>query len=1760
MTQDNEPLEINLQNLLRRAPPTPAMAPEARARVLQAIREKHAAMGGAEILPIEGRRAARRREAAMLGAVALAAGMLGLFVGGGEGRGRVVHANDGLGAREIVLRDGTRVTLDRGAAIEERGARSVRVVRGDVIFDVAKPREPAGSPFRVAHGGVQLVALGTQFLVESGADETRVAVARGRVELTSASGVEVVGAGEEGVVSKDGVAARRRAKRMSHLFGFSRRNEASGEAARPEGEVATASPRRRGTLIARDPRWGGERPLEIRDFTVDVRIEDGVARTTIDQTFFNPDVRQLEGVYGLELPAGAAISRLGMYVDGELMEAAVVDRDRGRNIYEGIVYQRRDPALLEWMAGNSFKMRVFPLPARTEKRIFLSYTQTLEHLYDTDRLVVPVPPVDQPADKVRFAVRIAGAEGIEVGSPSHPVTITDDGADRLVTFDASAHTLGRDFVLTMRKPGAEVDGATVRSFKETGARYVSVRVQPDLLQGLGSGASRESLPRRRRWVLLFDTSGSRAEDALAAQRTLAHGILDDVDDDDEVAFVALDRSARVMPGGLVRARTIGPREIDAFLGQVGRGGDTRLDAGLRAAADLLGAGAAGAEDVVVYLGDGIVTGGATAPADLARSIPSGARFVGLAVGDSTDLRLLGELADASGGLHAAVGTGEDLSWRAFDLVSTLRVPCLRNLRATVTRPRGEEIAGASARLLSRRVCDGERVDVVARVSGAQPVVVKIEGRSDGGEAFERSVVVDQTAPRAGYLPRMWAQREVDALLLEPASEERRQKIVALGIEHVLTTPHTSLLVLENDAMYRELGVEKREARGWAVYDAPKRIPVRFEPRGTDAIAVDGSWDFVHRLPTRYFEAPAWLDSMGTIGQDARGPRVRMGSAGTGSGFGAGGGRLGGAHRDRVVTTAGPRGAEPASEVPRRALAQNAGLLPMSAPVSALTRTDRNRAGGWMNEPDASVRPGLLDLAVVGGAPAAFASSSDPRLDDLTELMPALTTTPADLLADFLAAATSAPPARDPEALDLLARAGAAQREVSYRIEGPRGHDGRLSVGSGSSTVRERMLASGVTEIVRYDGKDLVASYSELGVAVRRKPGSAAPWILASEVPFVVPAVSATEGLHVELAGPRTIRISAPSQPAADDSLEAVEALEIDLDDALRPVQIRWLIARSARRASIEHVAGAVIVRLPSGQKVRFVEDGGKPVDSPRPAVTVDVPTLAPARIDERLKRAAQGSEEWTALQRQRLVAAAALGNEGMAVSAIREIYAARRKVERGEIVLASRGLRHLGDAEVTDAVGSLPAGDPLREMVLAARASDATAKREAFAGVAKRNPGTALGMWGAYRAALGAAEDTAIPQDKIVEVVSDFGRSYSGQKELRYLLVKVAADRHRYTARPVARKLWESLSADPDLALLADREIALLDPWQNPEESSTLLARSFDRALELGLAPSVDWQTRSILHRARGEVGYDLFWSRWRRHVTTHGNAAQLASFISALAQGLAPTDRSGIAGGGSDDVGALLARFEAADDVDDRARMGFARLLVSMGRLPEAERVLAPLLDAPAPLPDVLDLGALVARERGQLDEAAGYLRRVIALTERSPVDMAVARARYRDLVDIHVRRSLAPSPGKVALVDVFGAVEQWRREDPDNADVDLYAAAALYQLGLPEEAERQIYSVIDRRPGEGESWSVAATAIEKRGDFDRAAELWDRAIGVESTNPTWLVRKGQLLRARQAPGDDRVARELFRRVADGKWQGRFSPAVHEARSALAAMSEPSK
>ena len=119
-------------------------------------------------------------------------------------------------------------------------------------------------------------------------------------------------------------------------------------------------------------------PLEVKNHFVTVKIDGQVAVTSVDQTFYNPSGQRLEGTYLFPIPKGAEIDKFEMDVNGEMMEAELLDAGKARRIYEDIVRRAKDPALMEYAGQGLFKVRIFPIEPRSDKRVKLKYTQILK--------------------------------------------------------------------------------------------------------------------------------------------------------------------------------------------------------------------------------------------------------------------------------------------------------------------------------------------------------------------------------------------------------------------------------------------------------------------------------------------------------------------------------------------------------------------------------------------------------------------------------------------------------------------------------------------------------------------------------------------------------------------------------------------------------------------------------------------------------------------------------------------------------------------------------------------------------------------------------------------------------------------------------------------------------------------------------------------------------------------------------------------------------------------------------------------------------------------------------------------------------------------------------------------------------------------------------------------------------------------------------------------------------------------------------------
>lgn len=591
--------------------------------------------------------------------------------------------------------------------------------------------------------------------------------------------------------------------------------------------MADAVPAGVGSLTAR--RAGTQTELyklALTDQKVHVSISGRIARTEIEQTFYNEAAEVLEGTYRFPLPADASISGLQLLVGNTWMSAEMLEKQRAREIFRQIVDATipRDPALLEWERGNIFKLKIFPIPGRGERKIRLSYTQVLPVVGDDLRYRYPMTGASSGASgteigSFEFAVDVDKSELPAAGELVTPMAQLQrrDLGDRVELSTRSqrfhpVHDLGVDIPL----PAGERRVHTETHLDRDGQAYFMLAFKPDL--------KLDASDRPRHVAFVLDRSHSTTPDLWTVARSLVQSTAATLRDGDRMTVLACDAACDVAPGGLGPAAGAHLAEAERFLdGQV-LAGASDIGGMMRSAAAVLGSDAADprgvqAERVIIYLGDGSPSAGALAPDELLRDLERpllGTRVQAVALGARSDLLVLSALAKKTGGDLLRADAKDDLPGLARELGLRAALPVARNV--DISLPRGmvythpEQLAG---------VRPGETITLVGKLS--QPVhgPLTIQATGPNGQVVQDSIQVDleavpgPDASRRAHLPRTWAREEIEALTAG-RGHAARGEIIDLSRQYTVLSRYTALLVLENDAMYREFNVVRQSGSttGW----------------------------------------------------------------------------------------------------------------------------------------------------------------------------------------------------------------------------------------------------------------------------------------------------------------------------------------------------------------------------------------------------------------------------------------------------------------------------------------------------------------------------------------------------------------------------------------------------------------------------------------------------------------------------------------------------------------------------------------------------------------------------------------------------------------------------------------------------------------------------------------------------------------------------------------------------------------------------------
>ncbi len=540
----------------------------------------------------------------------------------------------------------------------------------------------------------------------------------------------------------------------------------------------------------------GRQHLELTSVTVDVQIDERIARTRTDQIFTNHAEWEVEGIYEFTLPEGAIITDLVLWIGDKRIQGEVLEKEEARRTYDDIVGRRIDPALIEQVTPNQFRLSIFPFPAKGSRRVEFEYMQLLEsHSGRLDYSFPLAPETDQPLQMELFVLRA------QVRS-QHAFEATTSGLPRLTEIDRpDAHHANiffgdeqikprEDFTLTIRqtddRPKPSVLSFAPQANDDLGYYALWLPPLPELTQG-------DPLPRSLTFVI--DISSSMQQGKLQAVKGALAAAIDALDAADLFNIVVFTHRADSFAAAPVPADPNNKKAATAFINQQDALGVSNFEAGLGRA--MQQAFPANRVNHVIFLTDGLPTLGELELESLSELIgewsAGQARLFTIGVGRDVDQGFLTGLAEEHRGEAYFLAEEGDIEAALQDLFESFTFPILLldelsfdQVEIHDVHPRGVETLAAGRELFQ-----------VGRYRGGGTFTLSLIGH-----VGEENVSVDfpleftQTDVSGSLIPRLWAYQKIQALEEQIArfgeQQELLDDILALGLEYRLVTRRTSL--------------------------------------------------------------------------------------------------------------------------------------------------------------------------------------------------------------------------------------------------------------------------------------------------------------------------------------------------------------------------------------------------------------------------------------------------------------------------------------------------------------------------------------------------------------------------------------------------------------------------------------------------------------------------------------------------------------------------------------------------------------------------------------------------------------------------------------------------------------------------------------------------------------------------------------------------------------------------------------------------------
>jgi len=543
--------------------------------------------------------------------------------------------------------------------------------------------------------------------------------------------------------------------------------------------------------------------IAIKYHKVNVDINNQIATTSVDQVFVNESPFQLEATYIFPLPAGVTINEFIMYDEkGNPLKAELLNSDQARQIYEDIVRQMRDPAILEYLGTGAFRARIFPILPWGEKRIQIQYSEVLKYDSGICKYNYPLNTEkfsSKPLQEVEVNVELKSNIPIKsIWSPSHEgsIKVDQEGDNFAQIIYADENKLpDKDFLLYYTVSADDV-GLNLLTYKEPSEDGFYVFMAAPRHEISSAEAVGKNV------IFVFDTSGSMAsDDKINQARKALEFCVSKLNRKDNFNVIDFSTSIRKFKPSPVPG---GNDEIGSalrYINKLDATGGTDINSALIEAIRQLSL-ADNPLNMIIFLTDGQPTVGITDEQKIIKNITLAnnvkARLFAFGVGYDVNTKLLDELAAENHGISTYVRPGEDIEVVVSDFFAKISNPVLSNLMLDFGFINTFERYPSELPDLFA----GLQIKEFGRYSNSGKTTIRLTGMAEGKPEvfnYQADFPVENTSNK--FIPQIWAARKVGYLIEQVrkngATQELVDEIRTLSIKYGIVNEYVSMLILED---------------------------------------------------------------------------------------------------------------------------------------------------------------------------------------------------------------------------------------------------------------------------------------------------------------------------------------------------------------------------------------------------------------------------------------------------------------------------------------------------------------------------------------------------------------------------------------------------------------------------------------------------------------------------------------------------------------------------------------------------------------------------------------------------------------------------------------------------------------------------------------------------------------------------------------------------------------------------------------------------